>query len=351
MREYVGASEPSNQLGWAFLVKLSGSQIVQTGNHKRLNACSCCCSCPASRISLIRRGPVPRFAQQGYSTVCERFARGRDVGTMRYLPLVWAAFHRHTIESLLTFSGAGPSPSLFSARWVRSGQLTTTRLKSTAWTVCWSPRDFVAPRSASPAAPKLTAIPGVRGTVVLQGVFGFRQEPSMQVGVWAIDGSTMAAIPELRLTPEHWKRLQANWNGLFFTRSQAAKWKVKAGDAFPVKTFDNHPRGQGRSLVLHMCWGSSMIRQTRSTGCRTSTPTMTTSTRISPVVSAATPSSSWRLTNRATRPPSVARSMQVTQTPRTPTYCVPLQTDARNMVDSVISMRQMSVGIAQRVCS
>jgi hypothetical protein len=33
---------------------------------------------------------------------------------------------------------------------------------------------------------------------VLQGVFGFRLEPSMQVGVWAIDGKTMAAFPAIR---------------------------------------------------------------------------------------------------------------------------------------------------------
>jgi len=262
---------------------------------------------------------------------------------MRYLPLVWAAFRRHTTESLLTFLVLIVAFTLFSAMVALRAAYDHAievnpmdRLLVTARFCCAALN--VARRA------EINLIPGVRGTAVLQGVFGFRQEPSMQVGVWAIDGATMAAIPELRLTTEHWKQLQANWNGLLFTRTQAAKWKVKAGDFFPVKTFDNHREDRAEAwpfTVLGIVddpatpvdWmpniyanydylDANLIRNERGFAQF--------------VVAIHNP-------DEAT---SVCRQIDTRYAnSETPTYCVPLQMDARNMVESIISMRQMSVGI------
>ncbi len=92
--------------------------------------------------------------------VRHRFARARDAATVKYLPLVWAAFRRHTTELLLTFLG-----------------LTVARRA------------------------EIERMPGVRGVGLIQGVFGFYQEPSIRVGVWTIDGGTIDAIPRAAPRP------------------------------------------------------------------------------------------------------------------------------------------------------
>jgi putative ABC transport system permease protein len=266
-----------------------------------------------------------------------------DSGSMRYLPLVWAALRRHTTESLLTFLVLTVAFTLFSA------MVALRAAYDHAIEVNPMDRLLVTARFCC-AALKVTRraeidrIPGVRGTAVLQGVFGFRQEPSMQLGVWAIDGETVATIPELRLTPEHWKQLQANWNGLFFTHAQAARWKVKAGDFFPVKTFDNRREDRAEAwpfTVLGIVenpatpvdWmpniyanydyvDANLVRNERGLAQF--------------VVAIANPEDATDICRQIdTR---YANS-------ETPTYCVPLQMDARNMVESIINMRQMSVGI------
>ncbi len=54
---------------------------------------------------------------------------------------------------------------------------------------------------------EITRMPGVQGAAALQWVCGFHQEPSMRVGVLMLDQASTAALPELRLTPEHWKQM------------------------------------------------------------------------------------------------------------------------------------------------
>src|SRR5262245_1847953 len=141
---------------------------------------------------------------------------------MKYLPLVWAAFRRHTIESLLTFLVLTVAFTLFSAMVALSAAYDHAievnrmdRLRIGARFCCTglniSQRD------------EIERIPGVRGVAVIQGVFGFHQEPSMRVGVWTLDEGTIAAIPELRLTPADWKQLKNTPTGLLFTRTQALK--------------------------------------------------------------------------------------------------------------------------------
>src|SRR6185312_11458555 len=145
---------------------------------------------------------------------------------------------RHTTESLLTFLVLTVAFTLFGAmlalRAAYDHAIEVNRMDRLFVTARFCCTGLNIARRA-----EIERIPGVRGVGLAQALLGYHQEPSMQLGVWTIDAGTIAAIPELRLTPEHWKLLQGTPNGLLFTRTMAALWKVKAGDAFPVKTLNN----------------------------------------------------------------------------------------------------------------
>jgi putative ABC transport system permease protein len=263
---------------------------------------------------------------------------------MRYFPLVWAALRRHTTESLLTFLVLTVAFTLFSAMVALRAAYDHAievnrmdRLMVSARFCCAALR--IARRA------EIERIPGVRGVALLEGVFGFHQEPSMRVGVWTIDAGTIKAIPELRLTPAHWKQLQDTLNGLLFTRTEAAKWNVKPGDVFPVKT-DYNRREDGAEAWPFVVLGVVDDPATRvdwmpniygNYDYLDATRTRNERGYGQFVVAIDHPDDAQ----------SICRQIDTRYAnSETPTYCVPLQMDARNMVESVINMRQMSLGIA-----
>src|SRR5262245_32159186 len=136
---------------------------------------------------------------------------------MRYLPLVWAAFRRHTTESLLTFLVLTIAFTLFSS------MVALNAAYERAITVNPMDRLLVTDRFCCTGLgialrDEITQVPGVRGAAALQWVFGYHQEPSNQVGVTLVDLAGITAIPEWRLTPEHWQQLAAKPTGVFFSR-------------------------------------------------------------------------------------------------------------------------------------
>jgi len=262
---------------------------------------------------------------------------------MRYLPLVWAAFRRHTTESLLTFLVLTVAFTLFGA------MLALRAAYDHAIEVNRMDRLFVTARFCCTGLnigrrAEIERMPGVRGVGLIDALLGFHQEPSMQLGVWMIDAGTIAAIPELRLTPEDWKLLQATPNGLLFTRSLAALWKVKAGDAFPVKTSNNRREDHAEAWPFTVAgvvndpatqidwmpniyasydyFEASRSREERGL--------------VQFVVAIDNPDDAR----------SICRQIDTRYAnSETPSYCEPLRIGAQNVVDSTITMRQMSLGI------
>jgi putative ABC transport system permease protein len=262
---------------------------------------------------------------------------------MKYLPLVWAAFRRHTTESLLTVLVLTIAFTLFSAmvalRAAYDQAIDVNRMDRLHVSARFCCTGLNIARRA-----EIERIPGVRGAGLIQGVFGFYQERSMRVGVWTIDGGTIAAIPELRLTPANWKQLQDTPNGLLFTRTQAAKWNVKAGDVFPMK-----PGGYRREDHAE-AWPFTVVGIVDDPATQVDW--------MPNIYASYDYLDASRIRNErglvdfivAIDNPDDARSIcQQIDTryanSETPSYCVPLQMDARNMVESVITMRQMSLGI------
>jgi putative ABC transport system permease protein len=262
---------------------------------------------------------------------------------MKYLPLVWAAFRRHTTESLLTFLVLTVAFALFSAmaalRAAYDRAITVNRMDRLHVSARFCCTGLNIARRA-----EIERIPGVRGVGLIQGVFGFYQEPAMRVGVWTIDGGTIAAIPELRLTAANWRQLQDTPNGLLFTRTQAAKWNVKAGDVFPIK-----PGGYRREDHSE-AWPFTVVGIVEDPATQVDW--------MPNIYASYDYLDASRIRNErglvdfivAIDNPEDARSTcQQIDTryanSETPSYCVPLEMDARNIVESTITMRQMSLGI------
>ena len=263
---------------------------------------------------------------------------------MKYLPLVWAAFRRHTTESLLTFLVLTIAFTLFSSmvalksaydRAINVNRM--DRLLVTSRFCCKSLG--IARRD------EIARVPGISGVMAVNWVFGFHQEPSNQVGVTMLDQAGIAAIPELPLTSEHWKQLAAKPTGVFFTRKEAAKWNVKAGDTFPVQTSASNREDGAKAWLFevlgivddpktHVDWTPNIFGNYEYfDAVRTQSERGT----VRYIVAVDDPDKAEAICEKIDT--SYANS-------EIPTYCVPLQMDARSIVDSVISMRQMSFGIA-----
>jgi putative ABC transport system permease protein len=262
---------------------------------------------------------------------------------MKYLPLVWAAFRRHTTESLLTFAVLTIAFTLFSSmvalRSAYEQAINVNRMDR----LLVSAR-FCCSGLSIARRDEVSRMPGVQGAAALQWVFGFHQEPSMRVGVLMLDQAGTNALPELRLTPEHWKQMAEKPTGLFFSRAQATEWKVKAGDRFVIQT------SAGREANSRS-WPFEVLGIVDNPD--------------PPVLWAPNIYGNYEYFQavRAQDPPGAASFMVAIDDPddaepicqkvdtryansATPTYCVPLQVDARSIFDAVISMREMSFGIA-----
>ena len=262
---------------------------------------------------------------------------------MRYLPLVWAAFRRHTAESLLTFLVLTIAFTLFSSmialKATYDRAIHATRMDRLLVT-----DRFCCAGLSIARRDEITRIPGVQGAAALQWVWGFHQEPSTPVGVLMLDQAGAAALPELRLTPEHWKQMALKPTGVFFSRKQAAEWHVKAGDRFVVQTRGGREDGsKGWPFeVLGLVedpkppvdWAPNIY------GNYEYFDAVRTQSRRGTVrfmVAIDDPDKAESICQRIDT--SYANSA-------TPTYCVPLQLDAKSILDTVISMREMSFGIA-----
>jgi len=262
---------------------------------------------------------------------------------MRYLPLVWAAFRRHTTESLLTFLVLTVAFTLFGA------MLALRAAYDHAIEVNRMDRLFVTARFCCTGLniahrAEIERMPGVRGVGLIDALLGFHQEPSMQLGVWMIDAGTIAAIPELRLTPEDWKLLQATPNGLLFTRTLAAIWKVKAGDAFPVKTSNNRREDHAEA------WPFTVVGVVNDPATQIDwMPNIYASYDYFEASRSREERGLVQFVVAIDKPDdarSICRRIDIRYAnSETPSYCEPLRIGAQNVVDSTITMRQMSLGI------
>ncbi|HEU4625224.1 MAG TPA: ABC transporter permease [Steroidobacteraceae bacterium] len=266
-----------------------------------------------------------------------------DIYRMKFLPLVWAALRRHTVESLLTLIVLTIAFTLLSSmaalRMAYDDAIHANRMDRLLVTGRFSGGSSIARRD------EIARIPGVRGVMAIQWVWGFHQAPSMEVGVSMVDGEGIAAVPELPVTLEHWKHMAEKPTGVFFTRSEAAKWNVKTGDIFPVQTSPG-TREDGANA-----WPFEVLGIVDDPEAPVEwTPKIFGNLDYFDAVRTQSERGTVRFIVAVDDRDNAERICQTIDTryanSEAPTYCVPLQVDARSILDSVISMREMSVGIA-----
>jgi putative ABC transport system permease protein len=149
----------------------------------------------------------------------------------------------------------------------------------------------------------------------------------------------------LQLTAEHWKQLEATPTGVFFSRTEAQKWNVKRGDAFFVST--RRPQredgatawrftvlgvvddpGKGTEWTPHIYGNFNYYDAVRSPERRG---------RVFFMLPIADPDKARQTCQSIDR--LYANSPN-------PTHCIPLREDARGIANSVITLRETSLGIA-----
>jgi putative ABC transport system permease protein len=263
---------------------------------------------------------------------------------VKYLPLVWAALRRHTAESILTFLVLTVAFTLFGSmvglKVAYDQVLNTIRMDRLLVT-----DRFCCPGLTIGMREQLAKIPGVDGVGLLQILFGYHQEPDRDVGITWVDEGTVRAISELQLREKHWKELEATRTGLFFSRTEATKWNVKRGDTFTVSTRKSM-REDGATA-----WAFTVLDVIDDPS-----PPLDWTPRIfgnySYFDAARVPERRGRVNYMlAAENPDESREICGTvdrayANSATPTYCVPLRQDATMLMDSVLGMRQMSLGIA-----
>jgi len=263
---------------------------------------------------------------------------------MKYLPLVWAAFRRRTTESLLTLVVVTIGFTLFGTmvglKVAYENALNANRLDRLLVL-----ERFCCTMLTLGLREQLTSLPGVVGAGIIQPLYGYHQEPSQEIGITMVDEPMVIALPELRLTVDHWKQLAATPTGLFFSRKEARKWNVKPGDTFFVNTrrpvredgatawqftvlgIVDDP-AEGSEWTSHIYGNFNYYDAVRSPERRG---------RAIFLLAIDDPAKASQTCQSIDR--------RYANSP-TPTYCVPLREDARSIADSVITMRETSLGIA-----
>ena len=267
-----------------------------------------------------------------------------DRARVKYLPFVWAAFRRHTTESLLTLFVVTIAFTLFGTmvglKVAYENALDANRLDRLLVT-----DRFCCTSLAIGLREQLTRIPGVTGAGLIQPLYGYHEEPSRTIGITMVDDATVTALPELRLIAAHWKQLKATPTGLFFWRKDARTWNVKSGDTFFVSTrFPVREDGatvwrftvlgvvddpeEGSEWTSHIYGNYNYFDAVRMPDRRG---------RVIFLLPIQDPGKAQQTCQSIDR--LYANSP-------TPTYCVPLREDARQIANSVITMRETSLGIA-----
>jgi len=110
-----------------------------------------------------------------------------------YLPLVWAAFRRHTTESLLTFLVLTVAFTLFGSmvalKAAYENAINVNRMDR-----MWLTDRFCCMRLAIGVRDQITRMPGVLGVGLLQGLFGYHQDPSRPLGIARMSASRRTGL-------------------------------------------------------------------------------------------------------------------------------------------------------------
>jgi putative ABC transport system permease protein len=151
---------------------------------------------------------------------------------MKYLPLIWAALWRKPVRSILTFVSVMIGLTLFGLTiGVNAG---FRHLADTAR----ADRIYVSSRYSGALTlaqrDQIALLSGVTHVGVFGMVAGYHQAPANSIAVMMVDPEMHTVFSELSVSAALWRRMDETQNGIVLSRTLAARYGVRTGDAFPV---------------------------------------------------------------------------------------------------------------------
>ena len=266
--------------------------------------------------------------------------------SVKLLPLVWAALKRNRTESMLTFVALALGFTLIgvmlslNAAYQRA--IDDTRMDrliiSCAFDCGNLPSGYAEPIARMPG---VTAV----GGELLYG--GWEQDKRHPITVTFMDEGVRRAWPELPMSADDWRALDASPSGVFLSRQAAARRDVSVGDTITLNQFPG-ARADGSSFwpfkVLGFIedppgWGQqddsaiivANIRYFRNTG-RPDEREIVSNFRVA--------------IDRPEHSVAVCREIERWFTNATPALtCVPARQNSVQQQDANVNMRQISLGI------
>jgi putative ABC transport system permease protein len=280
-----------------------------------------------------------------------RWERTEVITDVSYLPLAWAALWRNRTESLLMLLALSVAFALFgtmvmlNAAYERA--IDDTRMDrlivACAFDCGTLPLGY---REQLARIPHVTAVGGQ------VWIGGHEQDERHPIMIMFVDQHLRAAWPELPLSAEDWRSLDATPAGIFLTRTAAARRNVRVGDTV---TMNSGPGGTADGTGTWHFTVLGFIPDPPGWGTGSGGPLGNPDT----IVGNLRYQQNWgrpdernivNLMRVAVDLPdharAVCREIEALFTNATPAlYCVPAREDAEELADANINMRQISLGI------
>lgn len=277
--------------------------------------------------------------------------RSEGIAGVNYLPLVWAALWRNRMESLLMLLAVSVAFALLGAMVMLNAAyqraIEDTRMD----------RLIIACAFDCGALPlgyreQLSRIPHVTAVGGQLWIGGHEQDERHPIMIMFVDQQMRSAWPELPLSAENWRSLNATPAGIFLTRTAAARRNVRVGDTV---TMNNGPGGTADGTGTWHFTVLGFIPDPPGWGAGSSGPLGNPDT----IVGNLRYQQNWGrpdernivnvmrvAVDRADSARAVCREIDASFTNASPAlYCVPAREDAEQVAEATINMRQISLGI------
>jgi putative ABC transport system permease protein len=267
---------------------------------------------------------------------------------MKFIPLVWAALWRNRAESALTLLALTIAFALFGT------MIGLNAAYEQAIDDARMDRLIVACAFDCGAVPlgyreQLARIPHVTAVAGQVWLGGHEQDEHHPITVMFVDEGMRSAWPELPMSAADWRAFDATPSGIFLTTKAAARRKVRTGDKVTLN-LPPGSRADGGTTWYFTVLGFIPDPPGWKSGVGGASDTIVGNLRYL--------ENSVDLGERGTvnvlrvavdRPEhasAVCREIEAWFTNATPAlYCVPARTDAQEMADANINMRQISLAI------
>jgi putative ABC transport system permease protein len=149
---------------------------------------------------------------------------------LKYLPLVWAALTRRKLRTILTLLSVTAAFTLFGVMMGTDAafqQMVEVINRSIVVTFA-----RFADNLTDTMGQEIAVMPNVGAVSAAGSVFGYYRNPKNQAYAMMVD--TAAGWPNAPITPAEWAEWRAKPDGIFLSRTLAAKWGRKKGDIFTI---------------------------------------------------------------------------------------------------------------------